>query len=94
MDYLSLTRGFLVSVPKLPVSLQHVSPLSPLFFPPSQHLARLQPTIILALSRRLFLEVGTSLMCQLSYEHWFSGWSELNALYELSGALGDTGSGR
>ena len=48
MAHLSLSQSFLVPVPKLAVRLQHAS-LSPLFPPPPQHLASLQPTIILAL---------------------------------------------
>jgi len=40
-------------VPKLAVSLQPASPLSPLPSPPPQHLASLQPAVILALSGAL-----------------------------------------
>jgi len=36
-------------VPRLAVSLQPASPISPPFSPPPQHLVNLQPTIILAL---------------------------------------------
>ena len=50
MAHLSLSQGFLVPVPKLAVSLQPASPLSSPFSPPPQHLASLEPTIILALS--------------------------------------------
>ena len=53
MAYLSLSQCFLVPVPKLAVSLQPASPLSPPFSPPPHHLASLQPTIILALSMRV-----------------------------------------
>ena len=49
MAYLSLSQSFLVPVPKLAVRLEPASPLSPPFSPPPQHLASLQPTIILAL---------------------------------------------
>ena len=49
MAHLSLSQIFLVLVPKPVVSLQPVSPLSPLFSPPPHHLAVLQPAIILAL---------------------------------------------
>ena len=52
MAHLSLSQGFLVPVPKLAVSLQPAFSLSPLFSPPPQHLASLQPTIILALTMR------------------------------------------
>jgi len=45
MAHLSLSQSFLVFV-----SIQPASPLSPLFSPPHQHLASLQPTIILALT--------------------------------------------
>jgi hypothetical protein len=50
MAHLSLSQGFLVPVPKLAVSLQPASPLSPPFSPPPQHLASLQPNVILALT--------------------------------------------
>jgi len=50
MAHLSFSQSFLVIVSKLAVSLQAVSPLSPPFSPPHQHLASLQPTIILALT--------------------------------------------
>jgi hypothetical protein len=49
MVHLSLSQNFLVLVPKLAVRLQLASPLSPPFSPLPQHLASLQPTIILAL---------------------------------------------
>ena len=49
MAHLSLSQSFLVIMSKLAVSLQPASPLSPPFSPPHQHLASLQPTIILAL---------------------------------------------
>ena len=49
MAYLSLSQSFLVIVSKLAVNLQPASPLSPPFSPLHQHLASLQPTIILAL---------------------------------------------
>jgi len=50
MAHLSLSQGFLVSVPKLAVSLQRASLLSPSFSHPPEHLVSLQPTIILALT--------------------------------------------
>ena len=49
MAHLSLSQSFLVPVPKLAVSLQPASPLSPPFFHPPQRLASLQSTIIFAL---------------------------------------------
>ena len=49
MTHLSLSQSFLVPVSRLAVSLQPASPLSPSFSPPPQHLASLQPTIILTL---------------------------------------------
>ena len=49
MTHLSLSQSFLIPVPKLAVRLQLASPLSPPFSPPPQHLASLQPTIILTL---------------------------------------------
>lgn len=45
-----LSHIFLVFLPKRAVSLQPTSPLYPLFSYSHQHLAFLQPTIILALS--------------------------------------------
>jgi len=53
MAHLSLSQSFLVFVSKLAVSLQPASPLSLPFSPPHQHLASLQPTIILALREPL-----------------------------------------
>jgi len=50
MAHLSLSQFFLVLVYKRAVSLQSISLLFPLLSPPPQHLANLQPTIILALS--------------------------------------------
>jgi len=55
MVHFSLTQSFFVLVPNLAVSLQSASPLSPHFSPPPQHLAGLQPTIILALMIVYFL---------------------------------------
>ena len=49
MTHLSLSQSFLVHVPKLAISLQSASPLSHPFSHPPQHLAGLQPTVILAL---------------------------------------------
>ena len=49
MAHLSLSQTFLVLVPKLAVSLQPTSPLSPPLSPLPQHLVDLQPAIILAL---------------------------------------------
>ena len=46
---MSPSQSFLVLVPKLIVSLQYASPLSPLISPPPQHLANLKAVIILAL---------------------------------------------
>jgi hypothetical protein len=51
MVHLSVSWTFLVLVPELAVSLQSVSPLSPLLSPPPQYTACLQPFIILALIR-------------------------------------------
>ena len=53
MAHLSLLQSFLVFVSNLAVGLEPASPLSPLFSPPHQHLASLQPTIILALKVRV-----------------------------------------
>ena len=52
MAHLSLSQSFLIPVPKLAVRLQPASPLSLPFSPPPQHLASLQPTIILALKHQ------------------------------------------
>jgi len=46
---LSVSQNFLVFVPEPAVSLQSAFTLSPLLSPPPQHLASLQPTIILTL---------------------------------------------
>ena len=48
MVHLSLSQTFLVLVSEPAVSLQPAFTLSPLLSPPPQHLAGLQPTIILA----------------------------------------------
>ena len=50
MSHLSLSQNFLIFVSNPAVSLQSVCPLSPPFSLPRQHLASLQPTIILALT--------------------------------------------
>jgi len=50
MAHLSLPQSFLVLVSNPTVSLQSACPLSPLFSLPRQHLAGLQPTIILSLT--------------------------------------------
>jgi hypothetical protein len=51
MAHLSVSPTFLVFVSKPAVSLQPAFTLSPLLSPPPQHLADLQSTIILALTR-------------------------------------------
>ena len=51
MTHLSLSQSFLVTVSKQAISLQPASPLSP----PPQHLAGLQPIIILALTILCYL---------------------------------------
>jgi hypothetical protein len=47
---MSVSQTFLVFVSELAVSLQPAFTLSPLLFSPPQHLAGLQPAIILALT--------------------------------------------
>ena len=60
MAHLSVSQIFLVFVSEPAVSLQPAFTLSPLLSPPPQHLAGLQPTIILALRP---VSVGVSPGC-------------------------------
>ena len=59
MAHLSVSQIFLVFVSEPAVSLQSVFTLSPLLSPPPQHLAGLQPAIILALNMMVGVMIPT-----------------------------------
>ena len=54
MAHLSISQTFLVFLSEPAVSLQPAFTLSPLLSTPPQHLAGLQPAIILALRKTIF----------------------------------------